>query len=30
MKAGKEGKMGRAGEGSEECKKDGRREKECK
>jgi hypothetical protein len=30
MKAGKEGKLGRAGERSEECKASGRIEKESK
>jgi hypothetical protein len=30
MNAGKEGKLGRAGERSEECKKDGRKKKESK
>jgi hypothetical protein len=30
MEAGKEGKLGRAGKRSKECKKDGRKEKESK
>jgi hypothetical protein len=30
MKAGKEGQLGRAGERREECKMDGRKEKESK